>query len=222
MALHQLKYPYRKVLLPIAKKMKFINPDIFSYAAVGVAFFTMICYLDGAKDPSLLLWSLFLTFVRMTFNTLDGIIAIERGDMTIKGEIMNALPDRYADIFIISGIALSPLCSPVLGIIGLASMFLVSYSGMLGKALGMDWQHQGPLDKVERFFYIMVFVLLQYLHIKNIIPALHIAGFNLTYFEWCMIVFLILGQITVYNRVKGQLKQADEMGLKARERDINS
>ena len=165
MALYLLKYPYRKILLPIASKMKFINPDILGYLATFIAFVTMFCYIYASLTPYLLLISIFLTFFRMTLNTIDGVIAIERGNLKLKGEIINALPDRYSDIFILLGIAFSPLCPTILGAVGMASMFLVSYTGMLSKAIGANWQHHGPLGKVERLILIMIFSLLEYLHL---------------------------------------------------------
>jgi len=203
MAMYLLKYPYRKILLPMAKRLKFIDPDIISYLATVAAFATMFCYIFAPDKPVLLIWSIALTLLRMTLNTIDGVIAIERGNLRLKGEIVNALPDRYSDIFVVAGIALSPLCSPTLGVIALGSMFLVSYTGMMGKALGVDWQHHGPLGKVERLILIMIFSLLQYFALTGKINPIY----NLTYFEWCAVVFLILGQITVFNRLRGQLRQ---------------
>src|SRR3989339_1116448 len=172
MAMYLLKFPYRKILLPTAKKLKFIDPDIISYGATAVAAITMFCYLFADHNPVLLIWSIGLTLLRMTMNTIDGVIAIERGNLRLKGEIVNALPDRYSDIFIMIGIALSPLCNPVLGIIGLCSMFLVSYTGMMGKALGVEWQHHGPLGKVERLSILMIFSLFQYLDLTGVIPSI--------------------------------------------------
>lgn len=211
MDMYLLKFPYRKILLPLAKKLKFIDPDIISYAATAVAFLTMLCYLLADKNPILLIASVILTLTRMTFNTIDGVIAIERGNLRLKGEIVNALPDRYSDIFILAGIALCPFCTPTLGIIGLSTMFLVSYTGMMGKALGVEWQHHGPLGKVERLILIMIFSLLQYFSLTGKIASPLIYGHSLTYFELCMIVFAILGQITVLNRLKGQLRQINKL-----------
>lgn len=211
MALYLLKFPYRKLLLPLAKKLKFINPDIISYAATVVAGITLFCYLFANRNPALLIWSIGLTLLRMTLNTMDGVIAIERGNLRLKGEIVNALPDRYSDIFIISGIALSPLCSPVLGVIGLSSMFLVSYTGILGKAIGVEWQHHGPLGKVERLIILMIFSLLQYLNLTGVLSSIKFYGFDFTYLELSMIIFLVLGQITVFNRLKGQLREAKKL-----------
>lgn len=207
MALYLLKYPYRKILLPLAKKMTWMNPDILSYLATIVALFTAFCYIYAPDKPVLLIISIILTLFRMTLNTIDGVIAIERGNLRLKGEIVNALPDRYSDIFILIGIAMSPLCNPFLGLAGMASMFLVSYTGMLSKAIGANWQHHGPLGKVERLIFIMVFSVLEYLSLTGKINQIY----SFTYFEWLMILFIVLGQITVYNRLIAQLKECRKL-----------
>ena len=82
-------------------------------------------------------------------------------------------------------------------------MFLVSYTGMLSKAIGANWQHQGPLGKVERLILIMIFSILAYCQLTGKIGNVGKFG----YFEWLMILFVILGQITVVNRLKAQLKE---------------
>lgn len=211
MDMYFLKFPYRKVLLPIAKKLTFINPDIISYAATAVAFITMFCYVFADKNPILLIIAILLTFTRMTFNTIDGVIAIERGNLRLKGEIVNALPDRYSDAFIMCGLVLCPYSHPILGLIALSTAFLVSYTGMLGKALGVEWQHQGPVDKVARLCLIMLFSFLQYLNLTGKIPTISMFNHNLSYLEICMVIVGIFGQVTVINRLKGQLKQIKEL-----------
>jgi len=216
MALYLLKYPYRKILLPLAKKLTFMNPDILGYLATFAAFVTALCYFYAVISPELLLVSIVLTLLRMTLNTIDGVIAIERGNLRLKGEIVNALPDRYSDIFIIIGITMSPICDTFWGILGLCSMFLVSYTGMLSKAIGANWQHHGPLGKVERLILVMIFSLLQYLQLTGKIDV----RYNLSYFTMLMMLFVALGQVTVYNRLVAQLKECRKLDwIKYRKND---
>ena len=203
MSLHQFKYPFRNLLMPIGQKLSFIHPDVFSWMAVGITFLTGLCFYYGAKNPTLFLGVIVLTLLRMTFNTFDGLLACIRGDdKKIHGKIINALPDRYGDCFVVGGIALSPLCSPLIGLMGLCTMFLVSYSGMLSKALGFNWQTCGPLDKVQRLVLMMVFALAQWIGYAYKAPFVNIGNISLSYLDICMIVFFVLGQITVLRRVK--------------------
>ena len=72
MALYLLKYPYRKILLPLAKKMKFIDPDILGYLATIVAFGTLFCYIYALQNPILLIISIVLTLFRSILSTIKG------------------------------------------------------------------------------------------------------------------------------------------------------
>ena len=99
MALHQLKYPYREFIKKCLKPLLFINPDVFSWSAFVITFITGYCFYAGNENPKLFLWIVLLIFLRMTFNTLDGVIAIKRGDDNkIHGKIINALPDLSGKI----------------------------------------------------------------------------------------------------------------------------
>ena len=208
MALHQLKYPYRNVIGSFARKLTFINPNIISFLAVFAAFLTGYFIYLGNAEPKYFLWVLFLIFIRMTLNTMDGVIAIERGqDNKICGKVMNALPDRYSDLFVLAGLVLSPLVRIWIGLLGLCTVVLVSYSGMLGKALGVSWQGHGPLDKVERFFWLIIAIILQYISCKNGNPNIQISTFSFSYLELLMILYFVFGQITVIRRYLGIRKE---------------
>lgn len=211
MALHQLKYPYREVIKPVVKKLLFISPNFISVLAFFVALATGYCLYEGYKCPQMFVYAIILVFVRMTLNTMDGVIAIERGeDYKICGKVMNALPDRYADLFVYAGIALSPLVNDFLGMLGVCSVVLVSYSGILGKALGVSWQGFGPLDKVERFFWLLLMTFLQYGACTSGQPVMQVSVFSLSYFEILMIIFFVFGQITVLRRYLGIKKEVNE------------
>ena len=211
MALHQLKYPYRKIIQPVVKKLTFINPDFISGIAFFVAFATGLCFYLGSSKPCLFLWVIVLTLLRMTLNTMDGVLAIERGDdKKVHGKMVNALPDRYADLFVLCGIVLSPICNDVIGLLGLCTVVLVSYSGILGKALGVTWQGHGPLDKVERLVRLMVIALAQWIGYHNGSPEIQAGAYYLSYLEIGMLIFLVLGQITVIRRTLGMKKEVDE------------
>jgi archaetidylinositol phosphate synthase len=208
MNLYLLKYSYRKVLLPLAERLDRVDPDLVSYAAVAAAMVTGIFFYQASSAPWLLLGAIALTLLRMTLNTLDGLMAIRQGNLSLRGEIVNALPDRYSDLFVVGGIALSPLCHTWLGVAGLCSMVLVSYTGMLGKALGVSWQHQGPLGKVERLILLMIFAVLQYAALRQGATPRWF-GIEATPLEWAMILFVVLGQVTVVRRLRGQVRQID-------------
>ncbi len=207
LALHGLKFSYRRVLDSSAEKIKIIHPDLISFAAFLVTLVIGILYFKSGTIPILLIVNIILIFLRMTFNTLDGVIAIKRARTSMIGKMVNALPDRYADMFILIGIAYSSLCDIRIGMIASITVLLVSYSGMLGKAIGVSWQQHGPLDKVDRLVLIMLASLVQYILIKIGYPEVTIFRITLSIIEWCMILFIILGHISVINRTVGMIKE---------------
>jgi len=206
MGLYLLKFPYRRILGPLAARLRWLHPDVVSYAAVPVAAVTGWCFYRAADHRALLLWAIGLTALRMTLNTLDGVLAQERGRLSLRGEIVNALPDRYADLFVLAGIALSPLCRGWLGLAAIGSTFLVSYTGMLGKALGVSWQNHGPLGKVERLMILMLFALLQFFALRRGTATTWL-GISATPMEWAMALFVVLGQICILGRLRGQVRE---------------
>lgn len=210
MGLYTLKFPFRKVLEPLAVSLKGVDPDAISYAAVAVALCTGISIYFSGRYPVLLLAAIVLTFLRMTLNTLDGVIAITIGKSSLQGEIVNALPDRYSDIFVMLGIAFSPYCNIYVGAVAAVSVLLVSYTGMLGKAIGVNWQHEGPLGKVERLILIMIACLTQYVLLRLKTGYLQAFSLKVTAIEVCMVWFIVGAQVSVYNRVRGALREIRE------------
>jgi archaetidylinositol phosphate synthase len=208
MGLYVWKFPFRKILTPLAKALKNVHPDAISYVAVIVAFFTGMSFYFSGSFRWLLLLAAGLIFLRMILNTLDGVMAIARGNLRPEGEIVNALPDRYSDIFLMLGITFSAYCNVYIGALATISVLLVSYAGMLGKAIGVDWQHQGPLGKVERLLLLIIASLGQYFSGAGRIRLY--AWFEITWIELCLLWFILAAQITVFNRVKGMLKEIKE------------
>jgi len=211
MGLYVWKFPFREVLKPLAKALRGVNPDLVSYLAVVVAFFTGVCFYFAGDQPFLLIGAIVLIFLRMILNTLDGVMAIEINKSGPEGEIVNALPDRYSDIFVMLGIAFSPYCNVYLGAIASISVLLVSYTGMMGKAIGVSWQHSGPLGKVERLILIMIAALLQYICALKNINHFTLFSFRLSVIEILMVWFVIAAQISIFNRVRSALREIKEM-----------
>ena len=205
MELYKLKFKFHDLFKPTMQYLRHIHPDTLSYLAVLVALGTGFCFYFSPSRPSLLILAIILIFVRMTLNALDGMIAIERGNLRLKGEVVNALPDRYSDIFTMLGITFSVGCNTILGTIATVLVLLVSYTGMLGKAIGVKWQHQGPLGKVERFIFIIIATLLQFVFVRKGV------NLNFTVFNWLMIWFIISSQVTVFSRVRGIMREIREV-----------
>ncbi|MBN2362717.1 CDP-alcohol phosphatidyltransferase family protein [candidate division WOR-3 bacterium] len=205
MGLYRLKFGYRKLLKPFAKYP--INPDTLAYAALVISAGTPLLYFFSGSFHYLLLFAVAAVFIRMTLNTLDGVIAIEKNLLSAKGDIINAFPDRYSDIFLFAGISFSPLCNTKLGLLATITVLLVSYSGILGKAVGFSWQNNGPLGKVDRLIALMIFTTAQYIFYVFDLGLPEIMKVRITTMDLFWIWCIAGSQITVFNRLRNLFKE---------------
>jgi hypothetical protein len=210
-ALYGLRYSYLRLLNNFGDKIKFIHPDLMSFIAFFIAMVIGLFYYKSGEIPVFLLVNIFLIFLGITLNTLVELLSMKRTKFTIISEIIYALPDRYADLFVLVGISFSSLCDIRIGMVATVTVMLISYTGILGKALGVSWQHQGPLDKTDRLVILMAASLLQYLLSKEGNPSVFIFDLEYTIIEVCMIVFMLLGQFTILMRIKGILSDIKEV-----------
>jgi archaetidylinositol phosphate synthase len=210
-ALYGLRYFYLRLLNSLGDKIKFIHPDLMSFIAFFIATITGFLYYKSGETPVFLLINIFLIFLGITLNTLVELLSMKRAKFTIINEIIYAIPDRYADLLVLIGISFSSLCDIRIGMIATITILLISYTGMLGKALGVSWQHQGPLDKTDRLVILMTASLLQYLLSKVGNPSVFILGLEYTIIELCMIIFMLLGQLTILMRIKGILEDVEKV-----------
>jgi hypothetical protein len=210
-ALFGLRYSYLRLLNRVGDKLIFIHPDLMSFIAFFTALITGFFYYKSGETPVFLLVNAFLILLGITLTTLVELLSMKRAKFTIINEIIYALPDRYADLLILVGISFSSLCDIRIGFVASITVLLISYSGMLGKALGVSWQHQGPLGKTDRSVILIAASILQYLLSGAGVPSVFILGRNYTIMELCMIIFMVLGQLTVLMRTKGILEDVKKV-----------
>ncbi len=89
--------------------------------------------------------------LRLLFNMLDGLVAIEGGKQSKVGVLYNEIPDRIADsLFIVAlGYAIG---LPWLGWLGALLAAKTAYIRLLGGAIGLAQDFRGPLAKQHRMF----------------------------------------------------------------------
>jgi phosphatidylglycerophosphate synthase len=81
-------------------------------------------------------------------------IAVKANMTSARGEVINELPDRISDTVIFAGIALSGHANALVTCWVIFGMLLVSYIGVLGKAVGAKRQYGGIMPKPNRMFIL--------------------------------------------------------------------
>ncbi len=191
-----------KFLLPIANHMLNANPNIVSGVALSFALAAGIAFYVSYMAHWLLILAVLFTFLNALFDALDGKIARLTEKSSAKGDFLDHVLDRYADIFILGGIALSPYCNQLIGMIAVLGVLLLSYMGTQAQAVGCRREYGGILGRADRLVLLIIVPILQFIFLI-FIPDGKIGIYNMrfTILEYMMIWFAIAGNITAIQRI---------------------
>src|SRR3982751_5917690 len=82
-----------------------IHPDTISYSSMLVAAAAAISFWRAGGYPVLLIIAPLFCYLGLGLNMIDGMVAVAAGKATLRGEILNDLPDRASDVMIFVGVA---------------------------------------------------------------------------------------------------------------------
>jgi len=191
-----------KFLLPIANHMLNANPNIVSGVALSFALAAGIAFYVSYMAHWLLILAVLFTFLNALFDALDGKIARLTEKSSAKGDFLDHVLDRYADVFILGGIALSPYCNQLIGMIAVLGVLLLSYMGTQAQAVGCRREYGGILGRADRLVLLIIVPIVQFIFLI-FIPDGKIGVYNMrfTILEYMMIWFAIAGNITAIQRI---------------------
>ena len=127
-----------------------IHPDAISYLSIVAAALAAFCFWQSGRHVWLLIVAPAFCYLRLWCNMLDGMVAMASGKASLRGEILNDLPDRSSDILIFVGVAHSALCSPFPAYWAALFAVLTAYVGMFGQAVGVQREFSGVMSKPWR------------------------------------------------------------------------
>ena len=144
-----------------------------AFAAAAATAFLVAPRLGDRAVATLLLAAAGIQ-LRLLCNLLDGMVAVEEGLKTAKGDLYNELPDRLADVVILvgAGYAIRDLAGgPELGWAAAVAALLTAYVRALGGSLGLTQDFAGPMAKQHRMFTLTIATLLAALETALGMPA---------------------------------------------------
>ena len=194
-------------LAPVARKFINVNPNLVSWIGLIIALLCgIVFYLSGDADREwLLVVGAILVIVSGYFDALDGKIAKLAGKCSNKGDYLDHVFDRYADVFMIGGIAFCAYwCNPYLGMLALVGVLLTSYMGTQAQAIGAPRLYAGLLGRADRVVLSTLFPIIQYVMILvgygSFDVDLGFWQFNINWLEIMMLWFAVVGNLTAIQR----------------------
>ena len=195
------------ILLFFAKKFSTVNPDIITWIALFFAIFAGLFFYFSSPEKELANYYLFIAaffvFLNGFFDAIDGKVAKLTNKISKRGDFLDHALDRYGDVFIVGGLALSAWCRyPSIGLLAIVGMLLTSYMGTQSQAIGCNRNYSGLLVRADRLVLLMTAPIIQHILIFYSFQM----PFNLNLLEWILIYFAVMGNITAIQRFYCTLK----------------
>lgn len=195
------------VLLIIAKWFSGVNPNVLTWISVVFAFIAGLFFYFSSPNFELLNYFLFaaalFVFLNGFFDAIDGKVAKLTHKISKRGDFLDHALDRYADVFIVGGLALSSWCRwPSIGLLAIVGMLLTSYMGTQSQAIGYKREYSGLLGRADRLVLLMIVPLVQHILLRYDLQIFW--GFYLL--EWVLIYFAVMGNITAVQRFYSTLR----------------
>jgi len=181
---------YFDPLVSIAIRCR-LTPNFFTVAALvasaaaGVLFFLR-----------LELWGIVAVALNAFCDAMDGAVAREMKIQSRRGDFLDHAVDRYADIFIITGIFAGGMVPWQIGVLALTGVLMSSYLGTQAQAVGVGRYYGGLLGRADRLVLILAVGVVDLLFPMS----WDVYGFSLSWFGWLFILFGIFGHITAFQR----------------------
>jgi archaetidylinositol phosphate synthase len=191
-----------RLLVPVATHMEQVNPNAISWVALlaagvaGVGF-----YLGGA---AFLVLALLLILLSAYLDALDGKVAKMFGKASLRGDFIDHVFDRYADVFLLGGVAFNvAYCHLWIGALAIIGVLLTSYMGTQAQAVGQGRRYAGALGRADRLVLLFLGGLVQLITAPggNVVWGLGSVSFGPL--EWIMVLFAVLANATAIQRAVG-------------------
>jgi archaetidylinositol phosphate synthase len=143
------------------------------------------------------------------FDVLDGEVARSTARAGPRGDFLDHVLDRYADVALVLGFAASGFANPILALLALVSLLLTSYMGTQAQAVGQGRAYSGLLSRADR---LVVLALAAFLEFDWSLPwpwaptepwaRFHLVGIGFTVLDVALAYFVVAGQWTAFSRAR--------------------
>ena len=174
--------------------------------AAGAA---VVAALVRWTTPLLFLAVSALVLLAGLFDVLDGQVARLTHRESRRGDFLDHVLDRYADVLLVLGFAISGYANPVLALLALVSLLLASYMGTQAQAVGQGRAYAGLLTRADR---LVVLAAAAFLEFDWSLPwpwapsepwaRFHLGTVGFTVLDVAFAYFVIAGQLTAVARAR--------------------
>lgn len=200
MTFYALKPRFQRLLRPLVATLPRIGVtanQVTVLAACTSAFVGAVTAALAESRTVFLVMPVWL-LARMALNAIDGMLAREFHQKSVRGGYLNELGDVVADAALYAPFALVPPFGSVgIGLVIVLSI-LTEFAGVLGPAIGASRRYDGPMGKSDRAFVFGALGL--WIGLSAPMPA---------WLEWLMPILAALLLFTIINRARAGISEAE-------------
>jgi archaetidylinositol phosphate synthase len=185
--------------------MLWMSANTVTYIALLLSVLAAFAIFYSPQNTWLLLVAALLVMLSGLFDALDGKVAKLTATASKRGDFLDHVADRYADIFMIGAVAVSAWCNIYLGILALIGVLMTSYMGTQAQALGIGRMYAGLLGRADRIVLMFIIPIIQFI----VMPwtsggffSFTVSSFTVTFsmMELMMLWFAVIGNLTALQR----------------------
>jgi archaetidylinositol phosphate synthase len=192
--------------MAIAKRFSKVDPNVLTWLSLVFAFIAGLFFYFSSKEFESVNFFLCVAVIFVSlnglFDAIDGKVAKLTNKVSKKGDFLDHALDRYADVFMVGGLALSSWCDTRIGLLAIVGMLLTSYMGTQSQAVGYQREYSGLLGRADRLVILMVTPVIQHMLLYSNIQM----PWGISLLSWVLIYFAVVGNITAVQRFYSTLR----------------
>jgi len=190
MVLNKYRSAVDGILTKLAKPFMRVHPNTITLVSLFFAFLAGFSFYLTYITPSFLFLAFASIIIAALLDAIDGKVARIKHISSPRGDFLDHLVDRYADMFIIIGIGFSIYSTPLFALLALSGVFMTSYVGTQAQAVGLKRLYGGLMGRADRLVILIILPILQFFW----------WGYYFSVSTWVLILFAVLGHFTAIQR----------------------
>ncbi len=178
-------------LAAAAEKIGLTPNQLSAISLIFAALATVFYYLSASKS-----WLLFVAALMVLLNSVldlaDGALARKTGKADTKGDFLDHVIDRYADMLILAGMVFAGYVPWPVGFLAAVGIMLTSYIGTQAQALQLGRYYGGIMGRADRLAATIAATIVTALYPK-LVAGLPILG-------WLIVAIMLSSHITALQR----------------------
>jgi len=170
-----------------------VSPDHISALSLFFAILAGVFYYYSLTSPLLVLAGAFMVSLNSILDAIDGLMARYLKTAGPKGDFIDHVIDRYADVIIICSIFFAGHVQWQIGVIAIVGVLITSYLGTQAQALQLGRYYGGIMGRADRLLLIMAASVVYFAYPHQI--------FMFNPLGWVMVLIAIASHITAFQRI---------------------